>query len=115
MASESELKRLLTLLRQDARETARLAAELERSRQELATARVQLRELSSSETSARKTATELRRGLAEVLAVDHGKRQDRRLSRAQRVASRALTRAEKPAAKDGSGAARPGPARRIME
>ncbi|MDQ6899152.1 MAG: hypothetical protein M3072_06545 [Candidatus Dormibacteraeota bacterium] len=99
MASEAELKQVLTRLRRDARKAERLSAELERSREHLAAAEAQLLELRAAEAQVRQSAGDLREGLEEVLAVEHGKRQDRRLSRAQRLAGRALARADKPAAR----------------
>ncbi len=98
MASEAELKQLLNRLRHDARAADRLRAELERSREHLAAAEAELLRLKAAEAQVRRSAGDLRRGLEEVLQVEHGKRQDRRLSRAQRLAGRALARADKPAA-----------------
>jgi hypothetical protein len=86
-----ELKRLVGALQRASRRLPTLEEELTASRQAATTLQVQVREQQRALGHAVKVITDIEQALGAILGIEHGKRTDRRLARAQRAAQRALT------------------------
>jgi hypothetical protein len=91
----NQLKSLLRTLARDTTRTElteRRLAEAERAAGEL---RKALKDQQRASQQAERSLAVLEEALRQITGLEHGKRTDRRLARAQRIASRALARADK--------------------
>jgi hypothetical protein len=102
---------LKSLLRTLARDTSRIGLterRLSETEQAAVTLRKQLREQHRASQQVERSVSVLEQALRQIAALEHGKRTDRRLARAQRIASRALAQADKVRTPRSSGRGRSG-------
>lgn len=85
-----ELKRLTSAVTRDLKRVPVLERQLAEAEELVATLRSELRQERRAALAADRTARDLEKALRGVLTIQHGKRTDRRLARAQRVAQRGL-------------------------
>jgi predicted nucleic acid-binding Zn-ribbon protein len=85
-----ELKRLVAALQRESRRLPALEQEVSAGRQAWASMQTQVRDQQRALAGAVKLIAEVEKALASIVAMEHGKRTDRRLARAQRMAQRTL-------------------------
>jgi septal ring factor EnvC (AmiA/AmiB activator) len=90
-----ELKRLVGALQRVSRRLPTLEEELASTRESAAALQNQVREQQRALVNAVRLISEMQQALGAITGLEHGKRTDRRLARAQRVAQRALTQVER--------------------
>jgi hypothetical protein len=93
--STRELKRLVAALQRESRRLPALEQEVSAGREAAASMQAQVREQQRALTGAVKVIAEVEKTLGSIVGIEHGKRTDRRLARAQRMAQRALTLVER--------------------
>jgi chromosome segregation ATPase len=107
-----ELKRLTSAVSRDLKRVPVLERQLAEAEELVATLKGELRQERRAALAADRVARDLEKALRGVLTIQHGKRTDRRLARAQRVAKRGLDqldrRQEARRAPDGTGGAAAG-------
>jgi septal ring factor EnvC (AmiA/AmiB activator) len=86
-----DLKRIVLALQRQSQRVPKLERELSAGREMTATLNARSRDLQRELSSTSKLIREMERALSAIVAIEHGKRVDRRLARAQRLAERALT------------------------
>jgi predicted nucleic acid-binding Zn-ribbon protein len=90
-----ELKRLVGALQRASRRLPTLEGELASSREAAVTLQSQVHEQQRVLVHARKLIGEVEQILGRILGIEHGKRTDRRLARAQKMAQRALSNVQR--------------------
>ena len=85
-----ELKRLTSAVSRDLKRVPVLERQLAEAEELVATLKSELRQERRAALAADRVARDLEKALRGVLTIQHGKRTDRRLARAQRVAQRGL-------------------------
>jgi septal ring factor EnvC (AmiA/AmiB activator) len=90
-----ELKRIVLALRRQSQQVPKLERELSAGREATANLHARARDLQRELTATSRLVRDLERILAAIIAIEHGKRIDRRLARAQRLAERALTQVQR--------------------
>ena len=91
----NQLKSLLRTLARDTTRTELIERRYIETEEAAETLRKELRELRRTSQQADRRLAVLEEALRQIAALEHGKRTDRRLARAQRVAARALAQADK--------------------
>lgn len=86
-----DLKRIVLALQRQSQRVPKLERELSAGREMTATLNARSRDLQRELTSTSRLIRDMERALTAIVAIEHGKRVDRRLARAQRLAERALT------------------------
>jgi len=99
----NQLKSLLRTLARDTTRTELTERRLAESLLVAATLRKQLREQQRASQQVERSLQVLEQALRQISTLEHGKRTDRRLARAQRIASRALAQADRARAPRASG------------
>ena len=90
-----ELKRLVAALQRQSQRLPTLEQELTANREAASALQGQVKQQQRTLTGSTRLIGELEKTLRAILAIEHGKRTDRRLARAQRVAQRGLTQVER--------------------
>lgn len=85
-----ELKRIVFALQRQSQRVPKLEEELSAGREATATLSARARDLQRELAATSRLVRDLERTLGAIIAIEHGKRVDRRLARAQRLAERAL-------------------------
>ena len=91
----NELRSLLRTLARDTSRTEQTERRLVEAEQAAGTLRKQLRDQQRAAQQADRSLAVLEQALRQIAGLEHGKRTDRRLARAQRIANQALKRADK--------------------
>ena len=91
----NQLKSLLRTLARDTTRTELTERRLAEAEQATGTLRKQLREQQRTSQQVERSLAVVQQALLQIAALEHGKRTDRRLARAQRIASRALAQADR--------------------
>ena len=91
----NQLKSLLRTLARDTTRTELTERRLADALLAAATLRRQLREQQRASQQVERSLAVLEQALRQIATLEHGKRTDRRLARAQRVANRALAQADR--------------------
>jgi hypothetical protein len=89
-SNSRELKRLTSAVSRDLKRVPVLERQLAEAEELVATLKSELRQERRAALAADRVARDLEKALRGVLTIQHGKRTDRRLARAQRVAKRGL-------------------------
>ena len=91
----NQLRSLLRTLARDTTRTELTERRLVEAEQTAGTLRKQLRDQQRAAQQADRSLAVLEQALRQIAGLEHGKRTDRRLARAQRIANQALKRADK--------------------
>ena len=91
----NQLRSLLRTLARDTTRTELMERRFVESEEAAGALRRQLREQQRASQQAERSLVVLEQALRQIAALEHGKRTDRRLARAQRIATRALARTGK--------------------
>jgi hypothetical protein len=94
-AQPNQLKSLLRTLARDTTRTELMERRCAETEQAADALRKELRELRRTSQQADRGLAVLEEALRQIATLEHGKRTDRRLARAQRIAARALAQADK--------------------
>lgn len=90
-----ELKRLVAALQRQSQRLPTLEQQATANREAASALQAQVKQQQRTLTGSTRLIGETEKALRAILAIEHGKRTDRRLARAQRLAQRALTQVER--------------------